>query len=52
MLEPAALLDHAGRALEGASPFAGRRVVVTAGPTREAIDPVRYATIYKVASRL
>lgn len=24
------------------SPFAGRRVLVTAGPTREAIDPVRF----------
>ena len=41
MLEPAELLDrlsglfHTGR-------LAGRRVVVTAGPTREAIDPVRY----------
>jgi phosphopantothenoylcysteine decarboxylase/phosphopantothenate--cysteine ligase len=42
MLEPEEILAHAGRALEGAAPLAGRRVVVTAGPTREAIDPVRY----------
>ncbi len=42
MLEPEEILAHAGRALEGRSPLAGRRVVVTAGPTREAIDPVRY----------
>ena len=42
MLEPDALLAHVGRALEGATPLAGRRVVVTAGPTREPIDPVRY----------
>jgi phosphopantothenoylcysteine decarboxylase/phosphopantothenate--cysteine ligase len=42
MLEPGEILAHAGRALEGATPLAGRRVVVTAGPTREAIDPVRY----------
>lgn len=42
MLEPAELLAHAGRALEGATPLAGRRVVVTAGGTREPIDPVRY----------
>jgi phosphopantothenoylcysteine decarboxylase/phosphopantothenate--cysteine ligase len=42
MLEPDELLAHAGRALEGATPLAGRRVVVTAGGTREAIDPVRY----------
>ncbi|HYR08816.1 MAG TPA: bifunctional phosphopantothenoylcysteine decarboxylase/phosphopantothenate--cysteine ligase CoaBC [Longimicrobium sp.] len=42
MLEPEEILAHAGRALEGPTPLAGRRVVVTAGPTREAIDPVRY----------
>lgn len=42
MLEPDEIIAHAGRALEGDSPLAGRRVVVTAGPTREAIDPVRY----------
>lgn len=42
MLEPADLLEHVGRALEPAGPLAGRRVVVTAGGTREAIDPVRY----------
>ncbi len=32
-----------GRSLEG-RPLEGRRVLVTAGPTREAIDPVRYLT--------
>ncbi len=42
MLEPEEILAHAARALEGPTPLAGRRVVVTAGPTREAIDPVRY----------
>jgi len=42
MLEPDEILAHAGRALEGETPLSGRRVVVTAGPTREAIDPVRY----------
>jgi phosphopantothenoylcysteine decarboxylase/phosphopantothenate--cysteine ligase len=30
--------------LARAQPFAGLKVVVTAGPTREAIDPVRYIT--------
>jgi phosphopantothenoylcysteine decarboxylase/phosphopantothenate--cysteine ligase len=40
MLEPADLL--AG--LMGAGPLAGRRVLVTAGPTFEAIDPVRGLT--------
>jgi phosphopantothenoylcysteine decarboxylase / phosphopantothenate---cysteine ligase len=31
-----------GRVPVGAGPFAGRRLLVTAGGTREAIDPVRY----------
>jgi phosphopantothenoylcysteine decarboxylase/phosphopantothenate--cysteine ligase len=31
-------------ASENARPLAGRKVVVTAGPTREPIDPVRYIT--------
>jgi phosphopantothenoylcysteine decarboxylase/phosphopantothenate--cysteine ligase len=42
MLEPEEIVVHAGRALEGATSLTGRRVVVTAGGTREAIDPVRY----------
>ena len=42
MPEPETILAHVGRLLERASPLAGRRVVVTAGPTREPIDPVRY----------
>lgn len=41
MEEPAAIIEHIGRALEKDAPLAGRRVVVTAGPTREAVDPVR-----------
>lgn len=41
MVEPAAL--HASTvALFADGRLAGRRVVLTAGPTREAIDPVRY----------
>jgi phosphopantothenoylcysteine decarboxylase / phosphopantothenate---cysteine ligase len=42
MEEPAVLVQHIGRALQGGTRFAGRRVVVTAGPTREAADPVRF----------
>lgn len=42
MLEPQVLLRHAARALTGSTPLSGRRVVITAGPTREAIDPVRF----------
>jgi phosphopantothenoylcysteine decarboxylase/phosphopantothenate--cysteine ligase len=44
MPEPETIFAHVGRLLEGAgkSALAGRRVIVTAGPTREAIDPVRF----------
>lgn len=45
MLEPTALADRAGALLTaGVGPLARRKVVVTAGPTREPIDPVRYIT--------
>ena len=54
MMEPEVLLARiieqfraapAGRAPEAASPtLAGHRVLITAGPTREAIDPVRYVS--------
>ncbi len=37
------LMAHLGRVLEGASrDLAGKKVLVTAGPTQEPIDPVRY----------
>ena len=42
--EPETLLAHAGRLLETAKGLAGKRIVVTAGPTRESLDPVRYIT--------
>jgi phosphopantothenoylcysteine decarboxylase/phosphopantothenate--cysteine ligase len=42
MLEPEAIQAWTGRALEGSTPLAGKRVIVTAGGTREPIDPVRY----------
>jgi len=42
MPEPEAILMHVARLLEPARALHGRRVVVTAGPTREAIDPVRF----------
>jgi len=44
MMEPAGILEHIGRALEGDSALRGRRVLVTAGPTREPLDPVRVLT--------
>lgn len=45
--EPQAIFDRAVEILKAASlekkgPLAGKKVLVTAGPTREAIDPVRY----------
>ncbi|MEO6527613.1 MAG: bifunctional phosphopantothenoylcysteine decarboxylase/phosphopantothenate--cysteine ligase CoaBC [Gemmatimonadaceae bacterium] len=43
MPEPETIFAHAGRLLESDSAqLAGRRVVVSAGPTREPIDPVRF----------
>lgn len=42
MLEPAELLGEARRVLGREGLLRGRRVVVTTGPTREALDPVRY----------
>lgn len=48
MPEPEAIFAHVGRLLERAArgALAGRHVVVTAGPTREAIDPVRFVSNY------
>lgn len=43
MSEPETILAHAGRVLGGRR-WSGRKVVVTAGPTRESIDPVRVVT--------
>ncbi len=44
MSEPDTIFAHAARLLRRGSPLAGRTVVVTAGPTREPIDPVRVVT--------
>ena len=44
MSEPEEILDHARRLLTEPGFLRGRRVVVTAGPTREALDPVRVLT--------
>ena len=42
MPEPETIFAHVGRLLEPRTSLAGRTVLVTAGPTREAIDPVRF----------
>lgn len=40
--EPETIVAHVARLLEPAGPLRGKRVVVTAGPTREPVDPVRF----------
>src|SRR5207253_7125247 len=42
MPEPETILAHVARLLEPNGTLRGRRIVVTAGPTREPVDPVRY----------
>ena len=42
MPEPEEIMSHIGRILEGGSTLAGKKIVVTAGATREPIDPVRF----------
>ncbi|MQA89145.1 MAG: bifunctional phosphopantothenoylcysteine decarboxylase/phosphopantothenate--cysteine ligase CoaBC [Gemmatimonas sp.] len=42
MIEPDELMEWAARSLTGETPLSGKRVIVTAGPTREPIDPVRF----------
>jgi len=42
MAEPASILDAVASTVVRRSDMTGMRVLVTAGPTREAIDPVRY----------
>lgn len=44
MAEPAEIVAHGERVLAGPGPLQGLKVVVTAGPTREGIDPVRVIT--------
>ena len=42
MPEPEQIMSQLGRLLEGKSGLEGKNVLVTAGATREAIDPVRF----------
>jgi phosphopantothenoylcysteine decarboxylase/phosphopantothenate--cysteine ligase len=44
MLEPVAIVDLIEPMLIGPGPLSGRRVVITAGPTRECVDPVRFVS--------
>jgi len=42
MPEPDEIMSHVGRLLEGESSLKDKKVIVTAGATREPIDPVRF----------
>jgi phosphopantothenoylcysteine decarboxylase/phosphopantothenate--cysteine ligase len=42
MPEPEEIMSHVGRLLEGTSALKGKTIIVTAGATREPIDPVRF----------
>jgi len=42
MLEPAELVERCAGVFAAGGRLAGRHVLITAGPTREALDPVRY----------
>ncbi|MGQ0836925.1 MAG: bifunctional phosphopantothenoylcysteine decarboxylase/phosphopantothenate--cysteine ligase CoaBC [Gammaproteobacteria bacterium] len=44
MLEPVELADLLGAQVTATGPLVGRRVLITAGPTREPIDPVRFVS--------
>jgi len=40
--EPETIVAHVGRLLEQPGALRGKHIVVTAGPTRESVDPVRF----------
>jgi phosphopantothenoylcysteine decarboxylase/phosphopantothenate--cysteine ligase len=42
MPEPDGIVAHVARLIEPPNGLRGKRVVITAGPTREAVDPVRF----------
>ena len=44
MEEPQVLLEYIYRAVARKKDLLGKKILVTAGPTQEAIDPVRYVT--------
>jgi phosphopantothenoylcysteine decarboxylase/phosphopantothenate--cysteine ligase len=46
MPEPETIFAHVGRLLERHDALRGKTVLVTAGPTREQIDPVRFLSNY------
>lgn len=46
MEEPERIVEHLIRYFEASKPLSGKKILVTAGPTYEAIDPVRFIGNY------
>jgi phosphopantothenoylcysteine decarboxylase/phosphopantothenate--cysteine ligase len=44
LVEPAEIVSQVAQLLPATGPLLGRRVLLTAGPTRECIDPVRFVS--------
>ncbi len=44
MIEPAEMFEYIEKELSHEKDLCGKHILITAGPTREAIDPVRYIT--------
>ena len=42
MEEPEKIVEYLDRALDASAPLAGKKIMITAGPTYEKIDPVRF----------
>lgn len=46
MVEPATIVKHVEKYFSATSPLAGTEITITAGPTIEELDPVRYISNY------
>ena len=46
MEEPEKIVEYLDRALDASTPLAGKKIMITAGPTYEKIDPVRFIGNY------
>lgn len=46
MEEPEKIVEYLAQYFSTGSPFEGKKILITAGPTREAIDPVRFISNY------
>ncbi|MFN8339787.1 MAG: phosphopantothenoylcysteine decarboxylase [Saprospiraceae bacterium] len=48
MVEPEHIIDFITKFFQKDQPYIGKKVLITAGPTHEPLDPVRLATIVVV----